>query len=135
MQVKQTLIIILVSCLCLAAFAGNGAEPEGMGITVHVTCYQPVASQCMGDPLVTSDGSRIDLNKLERGEIRWCAVSPDIHALLKGRKQKRIWVEGFGVMEIHDTTNKRFTKRVDILLHPSDKTRYSLKEVKAVLLE
>lgn len=37
---------------------------------VTVTCYQPVESQCDSDPLITADGSKIDLKKLKNGEIK-----------------------------------------------------------------
>ena len=45
---------------------------------VTVTQYNPVVSQCDEDPLVTADNSKIDLEKLRRGKIRWVAVSRDL---------------------------------------------------------
>ena len=42
---------------------------------VKVTCYQPVEAQCDSDPLTTADGSKIDLHKLKKGDVKWCAIS------------------------------------------------------------
>ena len=87
---------------------------------VTVTQYNPVVLQCDEDPLVTADNSKIDLKKLERGQIRWVAVSRDLLdkysygniielTVVKGNKRiNRRYI-------VHDTMNPRFTNRVDIL--------------------
>ena len=36
---------------------------------VTLTCYQPVKKQCDNEPLVTADGSNINLKKLKNNEI------------------------------------------------------------------
>lgn len=87
---------------------------------VTVTQYNPVVSQCDEDPLVTADNSKIDLEKLRRGKIRWVAVSRDLLdkynygniielAVVKGNRRIN------GRYIVHDTMNPRFTNRVDIL--------------------
>lgn len=87
---------------------------------VTVTQYNPVVLQCDEDPLVTADNSKIDLKKLERGQIRWVAVSRDLLdkysygniielTVVKGNKRIN------GRYIVHDTMNPRFTNRVDIL--------------------
>ena len=67
---KQILIFLLLLNFISSAFCQ---------ITTHVTltCYQPVKSQCNNQPLVTADGSKINLHHLKRGRIKWCAVSRD----------------------------------------------------------
>lgn len=101
---------------------------------VTVTCYQPVESQCDSDPLITADGSKIDLKKLKNGEIKWCAISRDLLWLFPKDKPKRVHIEGYGVYEVRDVMNKRFEHRLDILLHPSDKTMILDKNVKVTIL-
>ena len=100
----------------------------GDTISVTITYYQPTTAQCGSNPLVTADGSRIDLSKLERGEIKWCAVSPDLY--VKGGK---IWIDGMGVYEIHDKTSSRHRAWVDILISPNHKPKATKKGHKAVI--
>lgn len=98
-----------------------------------VTIYHPVKSQTDGNPLITADGSKIDLKKLKRKEIRWCAISKDLLWMFPKNKPKRIYIEGMGVYEVRDTMNERFDHRVDILQHPSDK-RMLKKRLKIIIL-
>ena len=97
-------------------------------ILVTITYYQPLAEQCSGNPLLTADGSRIDLAKLERGEIKWCAVSPDLY-----KKGGRIWIDGMGVYEIHDKTSARHRAWVDILISPNHKPKGTKKCHKVII--
>ena len=102
---------------------------------VTLTCYQPVKSQCNNQPLVTADGSKINLHHLKRGRIKWCAISRDLLYLFPKNKPKRVFIEGFGVYEVRDVTNKRFKHRIDILIHPKDSKRISIKNVKVKILK
>jgi hypothetical protein len=45
---------------------------------IRTTYYNAVVSQCNSDPLTTADGSKINLKKLNKGEIRWVALSQDL---------------------------------------------------------
>lgn len=45
---------------------------------ITLTVYNPVESQCDDTPLVTANGTKIDLEKLKKGEIKYCAVSRDL---------------------------------------------------------
>ena len=116
------------------------ARRRNSGTITHVTitCYQPVRSQCADNPLITADGSKINLNKLKRKQIRWCAVSRDLKPLFTKGKPKRIRIEGCpqlnGVWEVRDYTNARFNHRVDILIHPQDRTRFKYNNVKITIL-
>lgn len=101
---------------------------------VKVTCYQPVEAQCDSDPLITADGSKIDLHKLKKGDVKWCAISRDLLWLFPKDKPKRIHIEGYGIYEVRDVMNKRFNHRVDILIHPSEKANISEENVKMTIL-
>lgn len=101
---------------------------------VKVTCYQPVEAQCDSDPLTTADGSKIDLHKLKKGDVKWCAISRDLLWLFPKDKPKRVHIEGYGIYEVRDVMNKRFNHRVDILIHPSEKANISEENVKMTIL-
>lgn len=101
---------------------------------VKVTCYQPVEAQCDSDPLITADGSKIDLHKLKKGDVKWCAISRDLLCLFPKDKPKRVHIEGYGIYEVRDVMNKRFNHRVDILIHPSEKANISEENVKMTIL-
>lgn len=99
---------------------------NGDKIKVTVTVYNPVSNQCDNTPLITADNSKIDLDKLNKGKIKWVAVSRDLlkKGISYGDKVKIISKEDpaiNGVYEVHDTMHKRWTNRID-LLSPSTKT-------------
>ena len=102
---------------------------------VTLTCYQPVKSQCNNQPLVTADGSKINLHHLKRGSIKWCAISRDLLYLFPKNKPKRVSIEGFGVYEVKDIMNKRHKHRIDILIHPKNSKRISIKNVNVKILK
>lgn len=95
-------------------------EEENSVRVVTVTQYHPVEEQCDEDPLVTADNSVIDLRELERGNIRWVAVSRDLRETYKYGDM--IILSGDpeidGIYIVHDTMNPRFTNRIDILISP-----------------
>jgi len=93
-----------------------------------VTCYQPVKEQCNNQPLITSDNSKIDLQLLRKGKLKWCAISRDLLWLIP--LGSKINIEGFGTYIVHDITHKRFNHRIDILIHPKDTTRICKQKVK-----
>ena len=101
---------------------------------VTLTCYQPVKAQTNSKPLKTADGSDIHLGKLKQGKLRWCAVSRDLLYLFPKDKPKRVWIEGYGEYEVHDIMNRRHHHRIDLLLHPKDSKRISIKNVKVRII-
>ena len=114
-------LIILFLMICAIPFFSE--ELTHKSITVRTTYYNPVSSQCSGNPLVTADGSKISLQKLKNGELKWVAISRD---LLKqfphGSKIKVVskkHPEINGVYEIHDTMGPKHTYSIDILAHQS----------------
>lgn len=132
---KKTIFAILVALVFGAVHTDGKMKVTAKAVThVTLTCYQPVKSQCDSSPLITADGSKIDLRKLEQGKIRWCAVSKDIAWLLRKHKSKRIHIQGFGIYEVRDRMNPRFGHRIDILIHPDDDTRFKLDNVKVSIL-
>jgi len=105
---------------------GDGKLAENSNPTrrkVTATRYNPVESQCNDQPLITADMSKISLSKLKRGEIRWIAVSRDLRKIYKYGDVVEIKAKDGddksinGLYEVHDTMNKRFTDRIDILTH------------------
>lgn len=105
--------------------------------TTHVTLtyYQPVKEQCNNEPLVTADGSKINLHHLKKGKLKWCAVSRDLLWLFPKNKPKKVWIEGFGEYQVKDIMNKRHKHCVDILIHPKDSKRIKLTKVKVKILK
>ena len=104
--------------------------------TTHVTltCYQPVKNQCNNQPLVTADGSKINLHHLKHNKIKWCAISRDLLYLFPKGKPKRIYIEGFGTYQVRDVMNRRFHHSVDILIHPKNSKRIKLNKVKIKII-
>ena len=102
---------------------------------VTLTYYQPVKAQCNNEPLVTADGSKINLHHLKQGRIRWCAISRDLLWLFQKNRPKRIYIDGFGVYQVRDVMNKRWNHRVDILIHPKDSRRIKLEKIKIRILK
>lgn len=101
---------------------------------VTLTCYQPVKEQCNSEPLVTSDGSRINLKHLESGKVKWCAISRDLLWLFPKNKPKKVWIEGYGEFEVRDVMHKRHNHRIDILIHPKNSKRIMKKNVKVKII-
>ncbi len=91
------------------------------------TVYNATKSQCNSNPLVTADGSKIDKDKLNSGDLKWIAVSRDLldRGLRYGDKVliRNIGNQDYeGVYEIHDTMNARFTSYIDFLVPDHIKT-------------
>lgn len=92
--------------------------------TVLLTWYNPIEAQCDPDPLITADNSKINLEKLKNREIRWIAVSRDL--LDKYSMGDTVIIDSpndkiNGEWVIHDKMNKRFTKRIDLLVSEDEK--------------
>lgn len=91
--------------------------------TVIATVYNAVESQCDDSPLVTADCSYIDKEKLNKGGLRWVAISRDLFKKYKYGDTIIVIcpsspeIEGEWV--IHDTMNKRARNKIDFLM-PDD---------------
>ena len=132
--VMKNVFILTILCFCSIFSFGKNRNAQNVITHVTVTCYQPVKEQCDDNPLITADGSKIDLNKLKQGKIKWCAISRDLLWLFPKDKPKKVYIHGYGTYEVRDVMNKRFNHRVDILLHPSDKTLIFDEKIKMTIL-
>lgn len=92
--------------------------------TVTATVYNPVEGQTDDSPLATADGSKIDLKKLKKKRIKWIAVSRDLLKDYEYGAKVKITCSKYpginGTYEVHDTMNKRFNGRIDILSAEKD---------------
>ena len=89
-------------------------------------------AQCDSDPLVTADGTKIDLNKLKKGKIKYCAISRNLLPFIP--LGSVIEIEGYGLYEVRDTMNKRFSHCIDILQHVGEKN-FKKTKVKVVKIK
>lgn len=124
---KRILIIVILFTLAIVS--------KAQVTHVTLTYYQPVKEQCNSEPLVTADGSKINLHHLKQGKIKWCAISRDLLWLFPKNRPKRIYIDGFGIYQVRDIMNKRWNHRVDILIHPKDSKRIKLEKVKIKILK
>ena len=127
-----------MKCILIAILLSLGlSKAQYKNVITHVTLtyYQPVKEQCDKQPLVTADGSKINLHHLKKGKIKWCAISRDLLYLFPKNKPKRVYIERFGVYEVKDVMNKRFKHRIDILIHPKDSRKISISKVKVKILK
>lgn len=95
--------------------------------TVTVTAYNPTTDQCDEDPLIAAS-----MRKVRSGTV---AVSRDLfdQGWVFGRKVR---IEGYGIFEINDLMNKRFTQRIDIFMWEESQAReFGRKNIKAALLD
>jgi len=88
---------------------------------VTVTTYTPSVEETDSTPLITASGFKINPNHPKRHRI--IAVSRDLKRKYKFGKKVRITGIGklSGTYTIRDVMNKRFKKRVDILIGENDK--------------
>ena len=124
---QRILIIVILFTLAIVS--------KAQVTHVTLTYYQPVKEQCNSEPLVTADGSKINLHHLKQGKIKWCAISRDLLWLFPKNRPKRIYIDRFGIYQVRDIMNKRWNHRVDILIHPKDSKRIKLEKVKIKILK
>ena len=86
---------------------------------VTATYYNPVSSQCSGNPLITASGRKIDLEKLRKGHIKWIAVSRDLLKVFN--YGDTVFLECDHDPEIEgeyvvvDTMHERHRRKIDLL--------------------
>lgn len=99
------------------------AKPNSNEVTI--TCYNAVAEQCGANPLMTASGKKIDLDKLDSGELRYVAVSRDLLKQYKYGDVVEVFIsEGHpynGSWIVADTMHKRWTNKIDLLLSKHQK--------------
>jgi 3D (Asp-Asp-Asp) domain-containing protein len=86
---------------------------------LKATYYNPVQSQCDGNPLITATGYRINLRKLKKNEIRVIALSRDLLKIYPYNSEIYVHqpVHLRGCWRVEDTMNKRFSNRIDFLTY------------------
>ena len=112
---KKLLIIFILALVASVTFAKD--KPFITHVTL--TTYNAVTSQCDNTPLITADGTKIDVKKLKKGNIKYCAVSRDLLWCIP--LGSVVHIEGHGYYEVRDTMNERFDHYIDILQHTSQK--------------
>lgn len=97
-------------------------------LTVKATYYNAVISQCDSTPLVTASGAVIDTTRTT--ELRWCAISRDLHKRYGGPLdfgdviEIEAWQGKYkikGKYVVQDLMNKRWSNRIDILMSENDR--------------
>lgn len=131
---KRQKIIVLGIALITSISGGRGAAgtmklkaptiKKKKTVTVTATVYNPVEGQTDDSPLATADGSKIDLKKLKKKRIKWIAVSRDLKDYYEYGSKVKLTCSKYpginGIYEVHDTMNKRFSNRIDILSAEKD---------------
>lgn len=118
--------LLLVLGTAAARTAARKAGKTTAVYTVTATAYEAVASQTDGKPFITADNSRIP-----RGygsHTRWLALSRDLLRPWGGPFEfgDKVRVRGVsrqldGVYTVHDTMNRRYHHRLDLLVHPRER--------------
>ena len=101
---------------------------------VTLTTYTPTAEECDSTPLITASGFKINEGNPRRHRI--IAVSRDLKRKYKFGTKLRIKGAGKydGTYIVRDVMNKRYTKRIDILVGKKDK-QTKLKKIKVYKLK
>ena len=101
----------------------EGVEPD----IVTVTTYTPSVEETDSTPLITASGFKINPKNPKKQRI--IAVSRDLKRKYKFGKKVRITGIGklSGTYTVRDVMNKRYRKRIDILIGKKDKQTKSRK--------
>jgi 3D (Asp-Asp-Asp) domain-containing protein len=101
---------------------------------VTLTTYSPTVEQTDSTPLITASGFKINEGNPKRHRI--IAVSRDLKRKYKFGTKLRIKGAGKydGTYTVRDVMNKRYTKRIDILVGKRDK-QTKVKKVKIYKLK
>jgi 3D (Asp-Asp-Asp) domain-containing protein len=96
---------------------------------VTLTTYKASETETDSTPNITASGFKIDTKNAKRHRI--IAVSRDLKKKLKFGSKVRIEGAGkySGTYVVKDVMNKRYKKRIDILINPDDK-QTKLKKIK-----
>lgn len=101
--------------------------------TVTLTTYRPSIKETDSSPEITASGFKINMKNPQQHKI--LAVSRDLKKKFKWGSKVRIINAGKfnGVYHIHDVMNKRYTKRIDVLIGWNQKAT-KLSNVKIIRL-
>ena len=99
---------------------------------VTLTTYNATKAQCDETPDVTANGTKINYHKLKKGELKYCAISPDLLWCIP--MGSIIYIDGHGRYEVVDTMNARFNHYIDILQHHTKKN-FKKEKIKVTLVK
>ena len=124
MNLSTILSMILFIVPLEASMMEREIEAEIENVTpdiVTVTTYTPSVEECDSTPLVTASGFKINPRNPKKHRI--IAVSRDLKKKYKFGKKVRITGIGkySGTYTVRDVMNKRYKKRIDILIGKKDK--------------
>jgi 3D (Asp-Asp-Asp) domain-containing protein len=90
-------------------------------LTVTLTTYMADSLQTDSTPFITASGFKLD--SLNPRKHRVIAISRDLKAIFKFGSRVRITNAGQfnGIYVVRDLMNKRFKRKIDILINPTDK--------------
>jgi 3D (Asp-Asp-Asp) domain-containing protein len=114
-------LLLLPSTIKQGEVRINKAVAELLSEQVTVTTYTPSVEECDSTPNITASGFKIDTLNPKRHKI--IAVSRDLKR--KWKFGTKIRITGIGKHDgtyiVKDVMNKRFKKRIDILVGKQDK--------------
>lgn len=101
---------------------------------VKATMYTVSRKQTDASPLITASGFKLDPKNPKKHKI--IAISRDLKDSLQFGTKVRLENAGKynGIYFVEDLMNKRFERRIDILVNPRDKP-FALDSVKLVILK
>ena len=119
--VISSALLLLPSTIKQGEVKINKAITEFVSEIVTVTTYIPSVEECDSTPHITASGFKIDTLNPERHKI--IAVSRDLkHKWKFGTKIKVLGIGKYsGIYTIKDVMNRRFKKRIDILIGKQSK--------------
>jgi 3D (Asp-Asp-Asp) domain-containing protein len=120
---KIFFILLLLLPLELGNFLTRHSQVKNIPpeVIVTLTTYSVDCSQTDSTPLVTASGFKLD--SLNPRKHRVIAISRDLKHQFKFGSRVRITNAGRfnGVYVVRDLMNKRFKRKIDILINPEDK--------------
>jgi 3D (Asp-Asp-Asp) domain-containing protein len=130
-------LLVLLLGTVAARTASRKAARTNAVYTVTATAYGAVVGQTDSKPFLTADNSRIP--RRYGSHTRWLALSRDLLRPWGGPFAfgDKVRVTGIspaldGVYTIHDTMNRRYRHRLDVLAHPRERISINQPGVKLV---
>ena len=123
---KRLLMMVILGLTPILTHSVKSNIGKEKGHLVTATKYHPVKEQCYGNPLITADGSRINVKDLKEGKLRWIAISRDLLEHYSYGDTVIVvseFEEISGKWVIHDTMGPKSRRRIDFLLHPESSHR------------
>lgn len=120
-DMKRSIMIFMI-LLVINIFGNNKCMAQ---IMIRATYYNPVSGQGHGNPLITADGSKIDIKKLKNRRLRWVALSRDLFKM-GFNMGDTIEIESSvpfysGLWVIKDKMGKNMKKKIDFLVYSKPK--------------